>query len=155
MPAPGAAYAAISAALFSGDNSELLMAVLLGIGGLGLGIQFSALIADLTTVVPADYAPDISGVSTTTLQIGGAVGVAAFGTLYLSLASSSAAANASHAFAATSAAFAAAALLAAATAYRTTCRPPPAPTSPDPNQPQPPHPNHRRHSPTDTVSGDR
>jgi hypothetical protein len=50
-----------------------------------LGIQFSALLAHVTNAVPAEFAPDISGVSTTTLQIGGAVGVAAFGTLYLSL----------------------------------------------------------------------
>jgi MFS family permease len=68
-------------ATFSDNHSEPQLIVLLAIGGLGLGIQFSALIAHLTNVVPAEYAPDISGVSTTTLQIGGAVGVAAFGTL--------------------------------------------------------------------------
>ena len=34
---------------------------------------------DLTHVVPTKYAPDISGVSTTAMQIGGAIAVAAFG----------------------------------------------------------------------------
>lgn len=117
-----AAYAAISAALFNDNHSEPLLIVLLALGGLGLGIQFSALIAHLTDVVPAEYAPDISGVSTTTLQIGGAVGVAAFGTLYLSLTSSMPTTHASHAFAVSTAAFAAVALLAAAIARRTTRR---------------------------------
>lgn len=119
------AYVAISAALFTGQHGEGLLVVLLSLGGLGLGIQFSALIAHLINTVPPEYAPDISGVSTTTLQIGGALGVAALGTLYLSLTSHAAIANATHAFAITTAAFAAVALLATATGYRATH--PPAP----------------------------
>jgi hypothetical protein len=94
--------------------------VLLGAGGLGLGIQFSALVAHLTNVVPAGYAPDISGVTTVTLQIGGAVGVAALGTLYLSVSDGAGAAHATHAFALTTAAFTAIALLASAAARRVT-----------------------------------
>jgi hypothetical protein len=116
-----AAYAAISAALFAGHHQELLLIVLLGIGGLGLGLQFSALIAHLTNAVPTDYAADISGVSTTTMQIGGALGVAALGTLYLGQNHSSAA-HATHAFALTSAVFAAIALLAMAMAHQATRR---------------------------------
>lgn len=119
-----AAYAAIAAALFGGHQGEPLLVVLLGLGGLGLGIQFSALIAHLTTVVPADYAPDISGVSTTTLQIGGALGVAVFGTVYLGLVApagtDSTTATATHAFAVTTASFTLVALVASATAYRST-----------------------------------
>ncbi|MDQ2761409.1 MAG: MFS transporter [Actinomycetota bacterium] len=80
-----ASYLALSAALFSGDHGEALLVVVLGAGGLGLGIQFSALLGHLTNAVPAEYAPDISGVTTTGIQIGGAIGVAALGTLYLSL----------------------------------------------------------------------
>jgi hypothetical protein len=106
------AYVAIRAVLFSGRHSEALLVPLLGVGGLGLGIQFSAVIAHLTKAVPAEYAADISGVSTTAIQIGGAIGVAAFGTLYLSLTSHTGAADATHAFALTTAAFAAVALLA-------------------------------------------
>jgi len=111
-----AAYVAISAALFGDRHGEALLLVVLAAGGLGLGIQFSALIAHLSNAVPPRYAPDISGVSTTLMQIGGTVGVAAFGTLYLGLAAD----GATHAFAVVTAAFAAAALLAAAAAYRST-----------------------------------
>jgi len=106
--------------LFTGHHAQALLIVLLGAGGLGLGIQFSALIRHLTTAVPAGYAADISGVSTTALQIGAAIGVAAFGTLYLSLAPYQGTGLATHAFAITTAAFAAVALLATATAHLTT-----------------------------------
>jgi hypothetical protein len=82
-----AAYLAISTALFAGHHGELLLSVLLGAGGLGLGLHFSALTGHLTTAIPDGYASDISGVTSTTLTIGGAIGVAALGTLYLSLAS--------------------------------------------------------------------
>jgi MFS family permease len=71
------AYLAISAALLAGQHGNLLLTVLLGTGGLGLGLQFSTLISYLTTTVPDDYAPDISGVATTAMQIGGALSVAA------------------------------------------------------------------------------
>jgi MFS family permease len=117
-----AAYAAIAAALFTGHHGEPLLAMLLGAGGLGLGIQFNALIAHLTTIVPADYAPDVSGVTTTTLQIGGAVGVAAFGTLYLSMSNQGSGGHATHAFAVTTAAFTVIGLLASAAAHRATRR---------------------------------
>src|SRR5450759_116063 len=106
--------------LFTGHHVQALLIVLLGVGGLGLGIQFSALIRHLTTAVPAEYAADISGVSTTALQIGAGIGVAAFGTLYLSLNSRAGVGAATHAFAITTATFAVVALLATATAALTT-----------------------------------
>lgn len=115
-----AAYAALSIELFTGHHAEALLVMLLALGGLGLGIQFSALIGHLTSTVPAEYAPDISGVSTTLMQIGGAIGVAAFGTLYLSLTSHTGAGHATHAFALTTAAFAAVALLVTASAHQAT-----------------------------------
>jgi MFS family permease len=108
------AYVALSASLFGGRHPEALLVVLLGAGGLGLGIQFSAMIAHLTNAVSTRYAPDISGVTTTTMQIAGAVGVAAFGSAYLGLASD---AGATHAFAVVTAAFAAIAVLAALLAH--------------------------------------
>jgi hypothetical protein len=114
-----ATYAAISATLFAGYHDELPMIVLLGTGGLGLGFQFSALIAHLTNAVHTDYAADISGVSTTTMQIGGALGVAALGTLYLTQNQTSAA-HATRAFAVTTTAFAAIALFATAMAHQAT-----------------------------------
>jgi EmrB/QacA subfamily drug resistance transporter len=129
-----AAYAAISAVLFAGHHDEGLLVVLLGVGGLGLGIQFSALIAHVTNAVGTDYAADISGVSTTTLQIGGAIGVAALGTLYLSLTDQAGTGHTTHAFAITTAALATIALLATATAYRATYTT--TPTRAEPNPPK-------------------
>ena len=98
-----------------GRQSEPVLVVLLGVGGLGLGVQFSTLIAHLTATVPAHYTADISGVSTTIMQISGAVSIAVFGTLYLGLT-----AHATTAFGATTAAFAVAALTATLAAHRAT-----------------------------------
>jgi hypothetical protein len=78
-------------------------------GGLGLGINFSAILGHLTTVVPEGYAPDISVVTATTAAIGGALGVATFGSLYLGLDHAGPGA-ATHAFAIVSVTFAATAL---------------------------------------------
>jgi predicted MFS family arabinose efflux permease len=116
-----AAYAAISVTLFAGHDDEGVLTLLLGLGGLGLGINFSAIIAHLSAAVPPGHAPDISGVSSTTAAIGGALGVAAFGTLYLSLAHLGAE-RATHAFAVATAAFAAATLVAIVAARRATLR---------------------------------
>jgi len=117
-----AAYLAISVALFTDGYAQGLLIVLLGFGGFGLGLQFSALIGHLTTAVPTDYAPDISGVASTTAQIGGALGVAALGSLYLSLVTSPGPAHATHAFATTTAVLGALALIASLSARRATRR---------------------------------
>jgi hypothetical protein len=109
------AYVAISTVLLAGGRAEAPLVIALGAGGLGLGIQFSAMLAHLTQAVGPRHAPDISGMFTTTLQIAGAIGVAAFGSAYLSLAG---AGDAAHAFAAVTAAFAVLALLAAGMAHR-------------------------------------
>lgn len=116
------AYLAISATLFAGQHGNLLLTVLLGAGGLGLGLQFSTLIGHLTTSVPGDYAPDISGVATTAMQIGGALSVAAFGTLYLSLAAHPGAGHATHAYAITTVFLGVVALVAILTARLATRR---------------------------------
>ncbi len=113
------AYLALSASLFAGRHPEALLVVLLAAGGLGLGTQFSALIVHLTDAVTEGYAHDISGVSTTTTTIAGAIAIAAFGTAYLSLAS---AGSATHAFAIVTAGFAAIAVLAALLARAATRR---------------------------------
>src|SRR5262249_46747853 len=80
LPAAGlllltAAYAAIGAALLGGVLSEGLLAALFVAGGLGLGTVFTTLLGHLTSAVPARHAPDISGVFTTTGQLGGSIGV--------------------------------------------------------------------------------
>ena len=96
-----------------------LLLILLGFGGLGLGIGFAALLGHLTSVVAPRHAAEISGVSTTTTQIGGAIGVAAAGGLYLGLAPD----GPHHAFAVTALALAAAAALAAMAAFVATRAP--------------------------------
>ena len=115
-----AAYLAISASLFAEVGNDALLAMLLAIGGFGLGTQFSSLIGHLTNAVDSRHAPDISGTSTTLMQLGGAIGVAAFGAIYLSLATPPGPARASYAFAVTMLALAVTALAAAATAWRAT-----------------------------------
>jgi uncharacterized membrane protein YfcA len=83
----------------------------------------------MTAAVLPRYAPDISGVSSTLIQIGGSIGVAAIGALYLDLTRQ--AAHATHAFGVTTAALAGLAVLASTTAFRA-ARPAPiaVPTAP-------------------------
>jgi len=109
------AYVAISALLLASPRAEAPLIVALGAGGLGLGIQFSAMLAHLTSSVTPRHAPDISGVFTTVMQVAGALGIAAFGSAYLSMAGDG---DAPRAFAVVTAGLAAVALLAAAMAHR-------------------------------------
>ncbi len=114
------AYLAVSGALFAGRHPEGLLVVVLGVGGLGLGTQFSAMIAHLTSAVSERHAPDISGVTTTVMQIAATLGVAVFGTAYLGLAADPGPAAATHAFAIVTALLAVVAALAAVAAQRAT-----------------------------------
>ena len=91
--------------------SGTAMVVLLGMGGLGLGIGFTAQLGRLTSAMPARYAPDVSGLVNMTAQLSGVVGVATFGTLYLAMAD-----RPGHAFTVVMTAFAATALVAAVAA---------------------------------------
>ena len=109
------AYLAISALLLARPRAEAPLIVALGAGGLGLGIQFSAMLSHLTSSVAPRHAPDISGVFTTVMQVAGALGVAAFGSAYLSMAGNG---DAADAFAVVTAGLAGLALLAAAMAHR-------------------------------------
>jgi MFS family permease len=109
-----AAYLAISVAGFRNRLPEGLLAALFVPGGLGLGTVFNALMGHLTSAVPSRHAPDISGAVSTTSQIGGSIGVAGFGSLYLAVADGH---GAGHAFALTTLAFGSTALLAAIPAY--------------------------------------
>lgn len=89
------AYTALGASLALAPVADALLVVLLALGGLGLGLNFSALIVHLTNVTPVAQATDISGLITTTAPVGGAVGVATLGSFYLAWTGS----NASQAFA--------------------------------------------------------
>jgi MFS family permease len=103
------AYLAISLAGFRDMLPEGVLAALFVPGGLGLGTVFNALMGHLTSAVPSRHAPDISGAVSTTSQIGGSIGVAGFGSLYLAAVGAHAA---GHAFALTTLAFGATALVA-------------------------------------------
>jgi MFS family permease len=111
------AYIAISVLLLVGHHREGSLVLVLAFGGLGLGINFSALIAHLADAVDPLHAPDISGVSTTGMQIGGALSIAVFGTVYVQLAPGW---GATHAFSIVTTTLAAAAGLAAVAAWRAT-----------------------------------
>jgi hypothetical protein len=115
-----AGYGLIAAVLFTGAHPEALLIILLGIGGFGLGANFTAILAHLTKAAGKRYAADISGVFTTSGQVAGTIGVAAFGTAYLAQLTHPSSGQATHVFATISAAFAAAALIAAAIADRST-----------------------------------
>jgi hypothetical protein len=64
----------------------ITLVALLGLGGLGLGAMFSGNLAQLTGASAQRHAADLSGLFTTTTRIGGVLGVAVFGTLYLAVA---------------------------------------------------------------------
>jgi MFS family permease len=84
-----AAYVVLSAAYLSIAVFEahgVLLVALLGAGGFGLGLGFSAQLGRLTSGLPARYAPDVSGMVNTTAQLSAVVGVATSGSLYLALA---------------------------------------------------------------------
>ncbi|WP_245790734.1 MFS transporter [Streptomyces monashensis] len=92
------AFAGIGVGAWAGTTSGVLLTALLGLGGLGYGAAFSGTLTHLTSAVEDRYAPDMSGLFNTTLQVGGVLGVALFGTVYLDLAPSGGRAAAVHGF---------------------------------------------------------
>ncbi|WP_235095630.1 MFS transporter [Streptomyces sp. A1-5] len=92
------AFAGIGVGTWAGTTSGVLLTPLLGLGGLGYGAAFSGTLAHLTCAVEDQYAPDMSGLFNTTLQVGGVLGVALFGTVYLDLAPSGGRTAAVHGF---------------------------------------------------------
>jgi MFS family permease len=78
-------YAAVAAVLHSGGSGGLLLQVVLVITGASLALGFSPLVTHSLVRVPLHQAADASGLLTTTIQLGQAVGVATFGSLFLSL----------------------------------------------------------------------
>jgi MFS family permease len=79
-------YAATAAVLGAGGSGGPALLATLFITGLGQGAGLSPLLSvALETVAPAD-APDASGLLTTVIQLGFVVGVATFGSVFLSIA---------------------------------------------------------------------
>lgn len=110
-PVGGILMAVAFAGVAAGAQSTVWLVVLLGIGGIGYGAAFSGTLTHLTESVEARFAPDVSGLFNTTLQVGGTLGVAVFGTVYLNLASPGEAAS-HDAFSTTNAALAVLSLVA-------------------------------------------
>jgi MFS family permease len=109
----GAAFLGIATG--AGDGASLMLA--LAVGGLGYGAAFSGTLHHLTSTVTDRYAADVSGLYNTVLQVGGAIGVAGLGTVYLDLAPEPGPLPAVHAFRLTTLAMAATALLAGVLAH--------------------------------------
>jgi MFS family permease len=136
LPAPGrrlaapigafllaASYAAIGISLVAGVSTGPLLVTLLGVGGLSLGLQFTALVAHVTNAVESRDAADMSGLLNTVFRLATVLGVAAFGTLYLGFAPTPGRGVALHAFTVVTFAFAATSLLATVAASLSIHRP--------------------------------
>jgi len=78
-------YLAVAAVLRSGSQGGIPLQVALVITGAALAFGFSPLVTHALVNVPLRRAADASGLLTTTIQLGQAVGVATFGSLYLTL----------------------------------------------------------------------
>ncbi|MEV6876290.1 MFS transporter [Amycolatopsis sp. NPDC051128] len=88
----GYAGSAIAYALLAlGRDGGTLFFVALLLFGLSMGPAFGSLMVNALTHVPLERAADVSGLLTTTLQLGQVVGVATFGSLFLTLAATSSA----------------------------------------------------------------
>jgi MFS family permease len=80
------AYLVIAATLAGGTHGGVLVHVALVVFGAGMGAAFSPLLTNALVHVRPAEAADASGVLTTTVQLGQAIGVAAFGSVFLTLA---------------------------------------------------------------------
>jgi MFS family permease len=78
-------YLAVASVLRSGGPGGFMLQVGLIVTGAALAFGFSPLVTYALVGVPLRHAADASGVLTTTIQLGQAVGVATFGSLFLTL----------------------------------------------------------------------
>jgi len=102
---------AVIAALHIGIGA--LFVVVLACGGFGWGLFSTAMTAQLSAIVAPEHAPDLSGVLATMQPLSAVIGVAIFGSEYLTLSAAGGAINAMNAFAILNATFVVAALAAA------------------------------------------
>ncbi|MFI1920145.1 MFS transporter [Nocardia sp. NPDC020380] len=72
--------------LRDGRGMGVLELTVFGIMGIGFGLAFSPLMARATSKVPLELAADASGILVTNVQLGMVVGIASFGSVFLSLA---------------------------------------------------------------------
>jgi MFS family permease len=95
------AYLALALDLRSGGSGGPQLMAILVVLGAGLGVGYSPLITHSLVHVPLRDAADASGLLTTTLQLGQVIGVATFGSLFLTLAAHPQQHASAHAIAAT------------------------------------------------------
>jgi predicted MFS family arabinose efflux permease len=81
----GAGYLTAAVVLGGRHDSSVLIAVCLLLFGIGMGGAFAPLMTHMLVNVPATSAADASGLTTTAFQLGQVLGVAVFGSLFLSL----------------------------------------------------------------------
>jgi EmrB/QacA subfamily drug resistance transporter len=79
------AYLGIAATVQSGAGDGWLMWAALVVDGAGMGFAVSPLLTQALVRVPLSQAADASGLLTTAVQLGQVIGVAVFGTVFLSL----------------------------------------------------------------------
>jgi MFS family permease len=96
-----AMYVFLGLDLASGTSGGPALQVILVVLGAGLALGFSPLVTHSLMRVPVTEAADASGLLTTTLQLGQAVGVATFGSVFLTLAGHSGVHASGHAVAVT------------------------------------------------------
>jgi hypothetical protein len=78
-------YLAVASVLRSGTSGGMALQVALIVTTAALALGFSPLVTHALVRVPLRHAADASGLLTTTIQLGQAIGVAAFGSLFLTL----------------------------------------------------------------------
>jgi MFS family permease len=78
-------YLALAWDLRSGTSGGTLLQLVLIVTGGSLALGFSPLVTHALVRVPLHHAADASGLLTTTIQLGQAIGVATFGSLFLTL----------------------------------------------------------------------
>jgi MFS family permease len=78
-------YLAVGLVLRSGSPGGLALQAAMVVTGASLALAFSPLVTHALVRVPMHHAADASGLLTTTIQLGQAIGVATFGSLYLTL----------------------------------------------------------------------
>lgn len=110
-------YLSIGISLLAGITNGILLVILLGVGGLCFGIEFTSMVGHLTNAARNRDASDMSGLLNTAFRFANVLGVATFGTAYLSLAPTPGRQVAIHGFTIITLALAATTLLAAATAF--------------------------------------
>jgi MFS family permease len=102
-----ASYGATAMIVGGGDHGGIALVVALAVNGIGFGYSYTPILTLVLRHVAPVHAPDASGLLVTTVQLGQVVGIATFGTLFLSLVDRTASPATTHAIAVTSAAMAA------------------------------------------------